>query len=231
MRIGQMPYLSMARGPPEAQDGVVADLPSGSEVLEDGLDLPLYVLDDEREARHRLRQLGTTARGQWRALASAVPSTNPWPTIQRQPLVPQMPAMLVVTRVIDLAPDTTLAAFDDWWADAGGPVRLVVGGDELEVVRPHRRPATTSCLLRVRTRLHHATRWVPPQRLDLEVVSWSTVRTELDLRPIGPIRRTHHFFAVGHDLLSAVAAQLFARCGAPMPDAPVATPAPSAFRP
>ena len=208
----------------------MTDVPTGSAAGEIDA-LPMYVLEDEREARHRLRQLGTAVRGQWRALASATPSASPWPTMQRQPLIAQAPAMLVVTRVIDLAPQVAVEAFDRWWADADGSPRLTVGGDELEVVRPHRAASSTSCLLRVRTRLHHPARWVPTQRLDLEVLSWSPVRTELDLRPIGPIRRTHHFFAVGHDLLSAVAAQLFARSDAPVDTAPPATQPASACRP
>lgn len=218
----------MARTSADDQDGDVAELTGSVAGTGDALDpLPLYVLEDEREARHRLRQLGTAVRGQWRALATVgTGSTNPWPTMQRQPVVAQMPAMLVVTRVIDLAPQAALAAFDQWWQDDVAPPQLTVGADTLEVVRPHRASPSTSCLLRMRTRLHHGAHWAPPQRLDLEVLSWSAVRTELDLRPVGPFRRTHHFFAVGHDLLRAVATQLFV-----LSDAAPATPPPSASPP
>lgn len=175
-------------------------------------DLPLYVLEDEREARHRLRSLGVAVRGQWRALSSSAPAGGWWPSSQRQPLVPtSMPVMLVITRVIELSPPSTLDAFEQWWQEQQGSVELAVGPDRLEVERPARSGSSSVCLMRVRTRLRRPSRWSPPQRLDLEILSWSASRTELDLRPVGPVRRTHHFFAIGHELLAAVAQELSVR--------------------
>lgn len=189
-------------------------------------ELPLYVLEDEREARQRLRALAVAVRGQWRTLSSSAPAGGWWPSVQRQPLVPtSMPVMLVITRVIDLAPGLTMNALEQWWQERQSGVALAVGPDLLEVERPARSGSSSPCLMRVRTRLHRPSRWSPPQRLDLEVLGWSASRTELDLRPVGPVRRTHHFFAIGHELLAAVAGELFAR----VPEG--ATPAASACPP
>jgi hypothetical protein len=207
----------------------VADLPGTAPVPGVLVDeLPLYVLEDERETRHRLRQLGTAVRGQWRTWAASAPAGGWWPAAQQQPLVPsRMPVMLVITRVIDLAPQLTMAALEDWWQEADGQLSLSIGPDLLEVGRPLRTQASSACLMRVRTRLHRPSRWSHSQRLDMEVVSWSATRTELDLRPGGPGRRTHHFFAVGHELLGEIGREVAARAAALAGP----TPAPSACPP
>ena len=90
-------------------------------------ELPLYVLEDERETRHRLRQLRD---GRARPVADAGPASAPaggwWPAAQQQPLVPAgCRSMLVITRVIDLAPQLTMAALEDWWREGERPALAV----------------------------------------------------------------------------------------------------------
>jgi hypothetical protein len=115
--------------------------------------------------------------------------------------------VLVISRVIDVAPPAAVAALE-LWSGTASTVTVQVGLDELEVSAPARNADVVGRLCSARCRLRRG-RW-PAQRLELEVVPWSATRTELDLRPVGFDRRTYHYISVGHGLLDAVAARVMA---------------------
>jgi hypothetical protein len=166
-------------------------------------ELPLYALPDEPDRRGLVAYLqrcwadrGTASTGWWAA------SPRPRTDVELRRSV-----VLVISRVIDVAPPDAVAAFERW-AAADGALAVQVGIDELEVATPARKADAVGCLCSARCRLRRG-RW-PAQRLELEVVPWSGTRTELDLRPVGFDRRTYHYISVGHGLLDAVAARVMA---------------------
>jgi hypothetical protein len=171
---------------------------------DDGVhELPLYVLEVEAPAR----SIGLHAHAaSWiEAIERLLGPSPPWPT-DRDPLgADRRGPTLVLSRVLPLPTDTSVAALSRWQSELDGPTPAPVADRRLRLGPLGTTSSETGC--RTRARLRRRT-WRASVPLELELLPWSKTRTELELRPSGRCRRVDHYFALANRVIDEVAAQI-----------------------
>ena len=174
-------------------------------------DLPCYLTEVDEPASPLRHRCSAPARRGWKSdrTASSTPAPPPhnpfamtygiWGTTAEP--------MLVISRVIDIAPDRIEALLQAWWHAqrpevAVAEVTVDVHDDRVTLGAPVH-DGVTACLCHLSADLKPSWR-LRALHLQLDVLPWSSWQSELDLRPRRATRPTPRYFRMGHGLLDVI---------------------------
>lgn len=175
-------------------------------------DLPCYVSEDDGDAPRSRPMARTVARLRSPTGASRgwVPGTAPvfaaHSTTTSTFGGARAGIVVVISRVVSIAPDQAETTLRQWWGDLGSGGAVAVDDELVQVGSPvHDGGWPVLCRLSAdlprswrRSGLH----------LQLDVLAWSSWDTALDLRPCGSTSPTTRYFRTGHALLDRITADL-----------------------